>query len=124
VGPEAEGGRDAAVDEDWEGFLGRHAGADWYPDARKALDSWHDRVLATDDPQEIASMTVALFPLYPAHPDRPDVMAGLAAIAAGIPGADLELIPDCGHFPAIEAPQIYREAVLRFLNSLEDRSRR
>jgi len=33
-------------------------------------------------------------------------------IADAIPGAQLVVIPDCGHMPAIEAPAAYRAAVL------------
>jgi proline iminopeptidase len=171
VGREADAGRDPAVEEEYERSLGRHAGAGWYPEARTALDTWHERVLATDDPQEIERMMVAVLPLYTAHPERPAVAAGLAAmeecwvadlaclkawesglyqsfdlrpllgkiacptlvvagdvdfitgpaqalpISAGIPGAHLEVIPDCGHLPVIEAPQAYREAVTTFLRS-------
>ena len=35
-------------------------------------------------------------------------------IAAGIPGAELLVIPDCGHLPALERPQFYRDAVLNW----------
>jgi proline iminopeptidase len=31
-------------------------------------------------------------------------------------GARLEIIPDCGHLPTVEAPQAYRQAVKRFLS--------
>jgi pimeloyl-ACP methyl ester carboxylesterase len=33
-------------------------------------------------------------------------------IAAGVPRAELIVIPDCGHFPALEQPRYYREAIL------------
>jgi len=33
-------------------------------------------------------------------------------IVAGVPGAELLVIPDCGHFPALERPGYYRDAVL------------
>lgn len=36
-------------------------------------------------------------------------------IRNAIPGAELEILPDCGHFPTFEAPQAYSEAVHRFL---------
>lgn len=175
VGREAEAGGGAAIEEEWERCLGRHADAGWYPNARKVLDTWNERVLATDDPQDVERMMGDVLPLYTAHPDRPDVAAGLAAmkmkgwwaadlacwkawvrglggrqtvdlrpvlgkiacptlvvagdldficgpaqavpISEGIPGAHLEVIPDCGHMPALEAPQAYREAVTRFLSS-------
>jgi pimeloyl-ACP methyl ester carboxylesterase len=33
-------------------------------------------------------------------------------IAAGVPDAELRIIPDCGHFPQFEAPDAFREAIL------------
>ena len=36
-------------------------------------------------------------------------------IAAAIPGSQLVVLPGCGHIPSIEAPQEYRQAVVRFL---------
>ena len=39
-------------------------------------------------------------------------------IAAAVPGAHLAMIPDCAHFPTIEAPAAYREAVISFLSDL------
>ena len=36
-------------------------------------------------------------------------------ICAAIPSAQLEIIPDCGHFPAFEAPRAYSEAVRLYL---------
>ncbi len=171
VGRQTDAGRDAAVEEEYERALARHADAGWYPEARRVLDTWTERVLATDDPQDVERMMAAVLPLYTAHPDRPDVAAGLAAmekwwaadlsclkawesglyrsfdlrpllgkiacptlvvagdadficgpsqalpIADGIPGAHLEVIPDCGHLPVVEAPETYRKAVTRFLSS-------
>ncbi len=46
-----------------------------------------------------------------------DLIGGLAQarhIAAGVPAADLLVIPDCGHFPALERPRFYRDAVLNW----------
>lgn len=66
----------AAADE-MTAMLKRHEGAPWYPEAEAAWEGWTDRVLATDDPDEVASMMAAVIPLYTAHPDRPEVWAGL-----------------------------------------------
>lgn len=33
-------------------------------------------------------------------------------IAAGVSGAELVVIPDCGHLPALERPRLYRDTVL------------
>jgi proline iminopeptidase len=38
-------------------------------------------------------------------------------IASSIRGARLLEIPDCGHFMSVEAPAVYREAVLEFLSA-------
>ena len=35
-------------------------------------------------------------------------------IAAGVSGADLVVIPDCGHLPALERPLFYRDTVLNW----------
>ena len=74
-GAEADDGGEAAAE--MERMLARHAGAAWYPEARKAWDEWTDRVLAATDPAQVAQMFRAVFPLYCAHPDRPDVKARL-----------------------------------------------
>jgi proline iminopeptidase len=36
-------------------------------------------------------------------------------IAEGVPGAELVILPDCGHFTFVECPQRFREEVARFL---------
>ena len=38
-----------------------------------------------------------------------------AEIVAGVPGAELVLIPDCGHFLFVEARERCREEVARFV---------
>jgi pimeloyl-ACP methyl ester carboxylesterase len=38
-------------------------------------------------------------------------------IAAAITGAQLVMLPGCGHIPSIETPQQYRHAVAEFLRS-------
>jgi 2-succinyl-6-hydroxy-2,4-cyclohexadiene-1-carboxylate synthase len=37
------------------------------------------------------------------------------SVAAGIPGAQLVVVPDAGHTPHLETPSAFREAVLSFL---------
>ena len=66
--------------EQWEAALGRHRGAPWYPEARDVLDSWTERVLATDDPTEVDRMMGTVLPLYTAHPERPDVAEALSVM--------------------------------------------
>jgi proline iminopeptidase len=165
---ETEGG-DAAAE--METLLQRHAGAEWFSEARAVWDSFTDRVLAAKDAAEVDEMLRILLPLYCAHPDRPDVAEALATfrsqvrcdlaavkawegglyqaidlrpaladiacptvvitgeldlicgpaqarrIAEAIPGADLVVVPGCGHFPAIEAPDVYRRAVLDWVGA-------
>ncbi|MBD0353582.1 MAG: alpha/beta hydrolase [Rubrobacteraceae bacterium] len=46
-----------------------------------------------------------------------DLIGGLAQarhLVAGVPGAELLVIPNCGHFPALERPPFYRDAVLNW----------
>jgi pimeloyl-ACP methyl ester carboxylesterase len=71
---EAEGGGAAG---EMEALIGRHRGSVWYEDAKRAWDSWTERVLATDDPGEVEEMMATVLPLYTAEPDRPDVAAAL-----------------------------------------------
>jgi pimeloyl-ACP methyl ester carboxylesterase len=35
-------------------------------------------------------------------------------IAAGVPDAELVVIPECGHLPALERPRFYRDTVLNW----------
>jgi proline iminopeptidase len=71
---EADGGQAAA---EMDAMISRHDGAPWYPEAKKVWDEWTDRVLATDDQDEVADMLRTVMPLYTAHPERPEVWAGI-----------------------------------------------
>ena len=42
------------------------------------------------------------------------------ALARAIPGARLELIPQCGHLPMLEQPETVRDLVFEFLASAPD----
>jgi pimeloyl-ACP methyl ester carboxylesterase len=75
VGEEIEG-EDASAET--EQLLGRHSSEPWYPAARQALDEWTERVLATEDPNEVDEMMATALPLYTAHPDRPGVRSLIA----------------------------------------------
>ena len=44
--------------------------------------------------------------------------AGARALAAGISGAELALIPHAGHFPFSEEPQAFKEIIGEFLQAL------
>ncbi len=71
---EAEGGEAAG---EMEAMIGRHEGSAWYEEAKAVMESWTERVLATDDPAEVEQMMGTVLPLYTAEPDRPDVAAAL-----------------------------------------------
>jgi proline iminopeptidase len=47
--------------------------------------------------------------------DPPDVREGSWLLHERIPGAQLFVVPGCGHWPAIERPDLFFPAVLRFL---------
>lgn len=153
-----------------EAALSRHRGAAWYPQARRTIDEWTERVLATDDPAEVDAMMAEVLPLYLAHPDDPDVRRRLDAYAAlgwttdldalkvwenglyqridlrplvprisaptlliageqdficgpvhatpvmqAVASAELVVIPEVGHIPALEAPDAYRDAVVEWV---------
>jgi pimeloyl-ACP methyl ester carboxylesterase len=68
VGVELES-EDAAAE--MQRFLGRHAGASWYPSARAVWDEWTERVLAAQDPAAVDAMMAEVLPLYMADPERP-----------------------------------------------------
>jgi len=70
VGVEQEGEEQAA---EMQRFLDRHAGAPWYPAARKTWDEWTERVLSATDSTEVDAMMAEILPLYTADPERPGV---------------------------------------------------
>ena len=47
--------------------------------------------------------------------DLPDLREGSHILHEGIPGAQLFVVPGCGHWPTIERPDLFFPAVLRFL---------
>jgi len=169
VGVETEDaeGADAAAESD--ALAERHADKPWYPEARRVWDAWTERVLATQDPNEVDRMMATVLPLYTAHPERPEVWAALEEmgndlrtnlaatkvwesglyqeidlrpllgritvptllvageldiicgpaqaepIGRGISNGRLVVIPDCGHFPDVEAPKPFLESVSAWL---------
>ena len=169
-GLEADEARGGEAEAEMEAMLARHAGADWYPQARATWDGWGETTMAATDPAEIEAMFADTLPLYCAHPDRPDVAVALRrlqprirvdlaamkawegglyqaidlapllpeircptlvvageldlicgpaqarGIAAAIDGAELVTIPECGHFPALEAAAAYRTTMLAWLD--------
>jgi pimeloyl-ACP methyl ester carboxylesterase len=173
IGPDTDTADADGAEADYERALARHAGADWYPEARTVMDEWTQRVLATDDPHEVERMMQLVLPLYTAHSDHSEVAASLAAmsrhlttdlaatkawegglyqtidlrpvltkiktrtlvvageldflcgpaqarpICEATAGARLEIIPGCGHMPAVESPRAYHDVVDRFLADIE-----
>jgi proline iminopeptidase len=91
IGPDSGAAEAGAAGEEFERSLARHAGAAWYPEARRMMDEWTERVLATDDPVEVEWMMGTVLPLYTAHPDRMDVRAALEAMRASLT-ADLAAV--------------------------------
>lgn len=73
-------GAGSDVEEQWERSLSRHSGAEWYEEARSILDSWTERVLATNNPAEVEQMMVTVLPLYTAHPEKPEVAEALRSM--------------------------------------------
>lgn len=49
--------------------------------------------------------------------DRSPVGEGIASLKDGIAGARLEMMPGCGHFPMLDAPDAFANVVLSFLAS-------
>jgi len=53
----------------------------------------------------------------PDHMDQdPLPLRSATETAALIPGAVVEAVPDCGHYPWLEQPQAFRAAVDRLMN--------
>ncbi len=71
---------------------------------------------AFDFHDDLTGMTAPTLVLYGA--DEPGGALGGEAIAAAIPGAELELIPAAGHFPFIENPTAFMERVRSFLGQV------
>jgi proline iminopeptidase len=65
--------------------------------------------------EQLSSLSVPVLVLY----GEPEPGAGLggAAIADAISGSELVLIPEAGHFPFVEQPEAFLEAVGSFLRS-------
>jgi proline iminopeptidase len=73
---EAFGGAAAA---EMDAMIARHRDEPWFPEANRVWENWTERVLATDDPQDVETMMATVLPLYTAHPERPEVWDGLQA---------------------------------------------
>lgn len=78
IGPQTDTTEATAAEAEFQRELARHARGEWYPDARKIIDEWTERVVAADNAREVERMMATVLPLYMAHPDRPDVAVALA----------------------------------------------
>jgi pimeloyl-ACP methyl ester carboxylesterase len=72
----AEAGLDS--EDEMELALARHSGAQWYPAARATWDTWTERVLALESPEELDGMMLQVLPLYMADPESPGARAAIA----------------------------------------------
>lgn len=70
IGPDTGTAAASAAEAEYERALVRHAGAEWYSEARPVIDEWTERVLATDDPHEVEGMLRLGVSDHLAHPCR------------------------------------------------------
>jgi pimeloyl-ACP methyl ester carboxylesterase len=101
------------------------------PDVRQGLERWRARIAS-----DLAASKAWEGGLYQTIDLRPElagigcptiVVAGAldmvcgpaqaGPIAEAVHGAELVVLPECGHFPALEAPAAYRTALLDWLDS-------
>ncbi len=88
---------------------------DWthFSHVRAALTQMLSAETVVYDWQHIKSKTLVIGGAKdtPAYPEQ------ARHVAASIPGAQLELIDNCGHVPQFEAPEVFHEKLIRFLES-------
>ncbi len=108
IGPETDTTAASAAEAEFQRALSRHAGAEWYPEARQIIDEWTERVLAAEDAHEVERMMAAVLPLYTAHPDRPDVAVALATMEENLT-ADLAAFKawESGLYQAIDLRPLF-----------------
>lgn len=77
---------------------------------------WSNPKLASEVVKDrLAKVTVPTLVVWGGNDELVPLEAG-KAYAAGIPGAKLAIIPECGHGPSIEKPKEFLAAVLPFLD--------
>lgn len=87
-----------------------------------AYSGWHwqnaDPKTRTGGPaiQRLDRIAAPTLVVAGAH-DHPDFVHLARLIAGGIPGATLDILPDCGHLPPLEAPVQVAEILERFLDA-------
>jgi pimeloyl-ACP methyl ester carboxylesterase len=128
------GGVEAANEielEMWADGPGREPGAA-DPDFRARVGAMNREVLRREEAREEADRVLEPGPLEPpalgrlaeieiqtlvvtGEHDQPSALAGSAAIAAGVPGAEAIEIAGAAHLPSLERPEAFEAAVLPFL---------
>jgi pimeloyl-ACP methyl ester carboxylesterase len=77
------------------------------------------RMLAQADvPREIASVKCSVRVVSGEKDTRTPPETNANRIAAAAPNATLQRVPDCGHLPHLEHPEVFNAAVLEMLRSL------
>jgi len=77
---------------------------------------WGNPKLATEVVKDrLAKITIPTLVVWGGNDELVPLEAG-KAYAAGIPGAKLAIIPECGHGPSIEKPKEFLAAVLPFID--------
>lgn len=129
-----QGGIEAANEVElgiWVDGPGREPGAA-DPAFRARVGAMNREALRREEARERAGTVVEPEPLEPAAIDRlagvvvptlvvtgehdqPSTLAGAAATAAGVPGAEAVEIAGAAHLPSLERPQAFDEAALPFL---------
>lgn len=82
VGVEVDAQEGGEAADEMEEALFRHSAAPWWPEAREIWDTWTERVLTTNDPEEVRRMLQVVLPLYCAHPEREEVRGRLEEAAS------------------------------------------
>jgi pimeloyl-ACP methyl ester carboxylesterase len=98
----------------WEGYLKPLQAQDW----DRAL--WEFTVVGstTDLPDRLEELTLPVL-VITGDDDRIVPAEQSVRLAGELPDAELVVIPDCGHVPHEECPQLFLEAVSDFLAGLE-----
>ena len=73
---------------------------------------------AADVVREIASVTCPVRVVSGELDTRTPPATNAKRIAAAAPNAMLQMVPDCGHLPHLEHPEVFNAAVLQVLRTL------
>jgi pimeloyl-ACP methyl ester carboxylesterase len=77
---------------------------------------------AADVPREIASVQCPVRVVSGVNDTRTPPETNAKRIAAAAPNATLQMVPDCGHLPHLEHPEVFTAAVLEMLRSVTQAS--